>query len=49
MLTKFKVEPIEGDLLNAIVKPNIDLKGRVIDIPPENKLLPKKFDIVEAD
>ena len=49
MLTKYKVEMIEGDLLNAIVNPNPDLKNKVIDIPPENKLLPKKFEIVQTE
>jgi hypothetical protein len=49
MLTKFKTETIEGDLLNAIVNPKVDLKGKSVDIPPENKLIPKKFDIVPTE
>lgn len=49
MLTKYKVEPIEGDLLNVILKPNPEIKNKPIDIPPENTLINHKFDIVPTD
>lgn len=49
MLTKFKIEFIDGDLLKAIQSPSVDLKGKSIDIPPENKLIPKKFEMVPFD
>lgn len=46
MLTKFKVEQIEGDLLNAIVSPRPEIKNKPIDIPPENPLIHHNFEMV---
>jgi len=49
MLTKYKVEQIEGDLLNMILKPNPDFKGKKVDMPLENRMLDHKFEIVPVE
>ena len=49
MLTKYKVEQIEGELLDAILKPNPDFKGKKVDMPLENRMLDHKFEIVPVE
>jgi len=49
MLTKYKVELIEGDLLNAILQPKPEIKGKAIDIPPVNPLIQHNFSVVPME
>lgn len=49
MLTKYKIQSIDEDLLKMIQQPQPDLKGKVIDIPPKNSMLPTKFEMVPTE
>jgi insulysin len=44
--TKYKVEEFPASLLEKINNPKIDFKRKVLDLPPENNLIPKNFDIL---
>lgn len=49
MLTKYKVELIEGELLDKILNPRPEIKNKAIDLPPENSLIHHNFEIAPTE
>jgi len=43
---KFTSEKYNETLLQAMLKPTVKENGKKLDLPPENKLIPSKFDIL---
>ena len=49
MGTDFHIEKYNDELLNLIKNPVVADNGKKLDLPPENNLLPKNFDILAED
>jgi hypothetical protein len=49
MLTKFTIEDIQADLLKAMEMPNPEFKNKKLDLPAENDMVPRNFDVVPTD
>ena len=49
MGTDFHIEKYNDELLNLLKNPVVADNGKKLDLPPENNLLPKNFDILAED
>ena len=47
--TKYSVEPFSEQLLKAITEPHPELNTKKLDLPPPNNLIPKKYDVLDAN
>jgi secreted Zn-dependent insulinase-like peptidase len=47
--TKFKSQPFSENLIQKMSAPACEIKTKLLDLPPINKLIPKKFDVLPKD